>query len=127
MMKKLLKNNIKKNNKGITLITLVITIIVLTILASVILSSLTSEDKNIVERSKESKNNLEVGQETEILKGILIEIQSKQFNDSQAKIEYIEDALTNEGISDFEVGTESVSIKDREYTYTDIFPEFSGI
>lgn len=122
-----------KNNKGITLITLVVTIIVLMILAGIVVSSLTQEDKNIVDKSKEVRESTEIAQEQEILKNILIEVQNRVFtgaNETEitnAKISYINDALINEGIIDAEVSTSSVKIKTRTYNYSDLIPGFSNL
>lgn len=117
-----------KSTKGITLVTLVITIIVLTILAGIVVASLTSEDKNIVRRSQESKEDLETDQEKEILESILVEVDNKFFENNEAgnnaKIAYITDALTLEGVKDFEVFIDYVTIKDRIYYFTDIMPDF---
>lgn len=116
-----------KDKKGITLIALVITIIVLLIISGVVLVTLTNEDKNIVEQSKEVRTNTEIIQEEEILKNILIEVQNKKFQGEilKNKKEYIEKALTEEGITNFEVTNNSVIIKAREYIYSELIPGYT--
>ena len=126
-VKKVLKNKLLTEKNGITLITLVITIIVLTIIAGIVVASLSSEDKNIVDRSKDSREFTEVEQEKEILQSILIEIDNRYFEDTDAKISYISDALFNEGINNFEIFTDYVSIKDRTYYYSELMPGFNSL
>ncbi len=126
-VKKVLKNKLLTKKNGITLITLVITIIVLTIIAGIVVASLSSEDKNIVDRSKDSREFTEVEQEKEILQSILIEIDNRYFEDTDAKISYISDALFNEGINNFEIFTDYVSIKDRTYYYSELMPGFNSL
>ena len=61
---KIVAKNIKENNRGITLIALVITIIVLLILAGVTIATLTGGN-GILTRATEAKNKTEEAQEKE--------------------------------------------------------------
>lgn len=54
-----------KNQKGITLIALVITIIVLLILAGVSITALTDDEKGVVTKAKEAANETENAVDTE--------------------------------------------------------------
>lgn len=114
-------------NKGITLITLVITIIILLIIAGVVVATLTSDDRNLIKRTKDTKGFIEEGQEKGIIEAVLIEVENKFFSSTDAKREYIEDALTSEGIENFTILNDHISISDRTYYYTDILPGFSGL
>lgn len=121
-----------KVKKGITLISLIVTIIVLLIISAVIIATLTQEDKNVIEESREIKEATEVAQEKEILTNILIEIDNRVFSGTpqeitDAKRLYIQDALTNEGVTNFEVNDTSVNIGKRTYNYSDLLPGFSSI
>lgn len=116
-----------KKKTGITLISLVLTIIILMILAGIVIATLSDEDKNVVDRSKEVKESLEIDQEKEILQKILIEIENKYFADTNSKILFMTDALTNEGVTDFEVFATSVRIKSREHNFSDLVPGFTSL
>ena len=54
-----------KNNKGITLIALVITVMVLIILAAVSITALTDEDKGVVTKAKQAASKTEDSTEAE--------------------------------------------------------------
>ena len=118
------KNKIIKNKKGITLITLVITIIILMILATVVIASITDEDKNIVNRSKSTKKDFEVKQETEILQKILVDMQNYNYIDTAAKIDFISSSLSAEGITSFQVFENRAIINETEYFYNILVPGF---
>ena len=100
---------------------------VLLILAAVVINTLTNEDKNIVDRSKDTKSSFEESQEIEILQKILIDMQSLKFSNENSAIDYISDSLNNEGITDYEVFKDYTIIKDREYQYSELIPDFSGL
>ena len=80
------KNNQIRNNKGITLIALVITIIILIILAGVSIS-LVLDENGIVKKAKEAKENMQIAGEEE--KELLGKIEN-----------FIDDTLKNEGEND---------------------------
>ncbi len=121
------KNKIIKNKKGITLITLVITIIILMILATVVIASITDEDKNIVNRSKSTKKDFEVKQETEILQKILVDMQNYNYIDTAAKIDFISSSLSAEGITSFQVFENRAIINETEYFYNILVPGFEDL
>ncbi len=108
------------NKKGITLISLVVTIIVIIILASIVIAVLTSEDKSTIKRATEAKNSFEESQEIDILKVIFFELENKSLTTAEEKRTYITNALTDEGIEDFEVFDQYIRIKDRQYQYSEI-------
>ena len=57
---------LKKNNKGITLLVLVITIIILLILAGITISSITG-DNGIIRNAGQAKEQTEIANEKEIV------------------------------------------------------------
>ena len=69
---KISRNKRKANNKGITLIALVITVIVLLILAAVSIATLTGEN-GILTRANDAKENTEKAEEDELKKLIQAE------------------------------------------------------
>ena len=79
-----------KNNKGITIIALVITIIVLIIVAGVSISSLTKEDKGMVDQAREKSGQ---AQRESILQKIEADIYNEKIkkgrNLSKAEAEQI--------------------------------------
>ena len=81
----------RKNQKGITLVALVITIIILLILAGIVISSLTGEN-GILTRANDSKTQTEIGKEKEILQ---LAYTSAIINNEQIKFtkEYLDNEL----------------------------------
>ena len=70
--------NAKKDNYGITLISLIITIIILAILAGISISQLTS-DNSIIQNATEAKTRMEEAQESERIK---LAVMAAQMNSS---------------------------------------------
>lgn len=79
MMKKVLKNKkmIKKSNKGITLVALVVTIIVLLILTGISVNML-SGDNGIIENSGKAKVSSEILKENEILGQAIVKVTNEE-------------------------------------------------
>ena len=65
----------KENNKGITLIALIITVIVLLILATITIATLTGEDGGIIDEATRAEHNTEVADEKEIIEASLLQTQ----------------------------------------------------
>ena len=93
-MKKL-KEELKYDKKGITLISLVVTIIVLLILAGVTIATLTGNN-GILTRASESKEKTEKEQEKEQLQLAILDSQIEDVNTSEIKKESLENAIKNQ-------------------------------
>ena len=92
-MKKELVMNMKQENKGITLIALVITIIVLLILAGVTIATLTGEN-GILTKATDAKEQTEIGDEQEKVKLSAVGALAKD-NGGEIKRSYLNDELTS--------------------------------
>ena len=69
-------DRLKKENKGITLIALVITILILLILAGITIASLTGEN-GLINRAANAKEQTEIAQEKEILQQAALSVMGK--------------------------------------------------
>ncbi len=87
-----LKEELKYDKKGITLISLVITIIVLLILAGVTIAILIG-DNGILNRATEAKNKIEEAEELEALKLSITSSQMEDINTLEIKKEALENAI----------------------------------
>ena len=108
------ENGLKKKNRGITLIALVVTIIVLLILAGVSISMLTGQN-GILKRATEAKNTTEVASEKEGIQMAVTTSQMSSANYTSIK----KDGLQSELNSYF--GKEKTTLednKDGSYTVT---------
>ena len=83
----------RKDNKGITLIALVITVIILLILAAVSVTTLTGEN-GLINKAATAKENTESAQETEILQQAAVQAMGKSKSGDVEK-QYLDAALAN--------------------------------
>ena len=121
-MKKL-KEELKYNKRGITLIALVITVIVLLILASITIAALTGEN-GILTRAAEAKNKTEESQEKEGLELAVISTQMKDVNTLEVTEKKLSDAIKQQfgNNKDFRItdngdGSFLVSMNDTQRMY----------
>jgi len=86
-MQKMIKNSMKKfykNNKGITLISLIVTIVLLIILAGIGIATLTNES-SVINQANSAKEKSEIAREKEILELATVK-QLRNTNDLQADL-----------------------------------------
>lgn len=107
----------RKNQKGITLIALVITIVVLLILAAVSIATLTGEN-GILTRAQEAK---EVTQLSEIKEKLQVEIIGSYGTDGHIDIEQLNENLKNLGIenSKIEKLPANIEIEGKKFVITE--------
>lgn len=106
--------------KGITIISLVVTIIVLLILAGVSLATLTG-DNGILEQAGQAKDQAEKRAIEEQLDVALISLENRKFNTDKEKLETLKNKLNING-AEYEVSSKSMTIKTKQgYTYTILF------
>ena len=93
-----LKTQKEKNNKGITLIALVITIIVLLILASITIGAI-SGDNGILKNAGKAKEDTEISEEKEILETAVVQAmgKNKRGNLEEEELQEELDKLAGEG------------------------------
>lgn len=118
-----LKEKLKYDKKGITLIALVITIIVLLILAGVTIATLTG-DNGILSRAAEAKNKTEEAQEKEGLELTVTSSQMKDGNTLEITKSNLEDEIRNQfgnnkdfTVTDNEDGSFLVNMNDTKRMY----------
>ena len=111
------------NQRGITLIALVITIIVLLILAGVTIATLTGEN-GILTRAAEAKNKTEEAQEKEVLELAITSSQMEDVNTLEITEEKLSDAIKQQfgndkdfSITDNRDGSFLVSMNDTQRMY----------
>ena len=111
-----MKNQIKnqsKNNKGITLIALVITIIVLLILAGVTISALSGEN-GILQRATEAKQKTEKGNAADQITMILAELQMEKHIGTTGMLDFLNSRF--DSVVDNGDGTYTVTLDGYEAT-----------
>ena len=104
-----MKTKVKENQKGITLIALVITIIVLLILASVSIAMLTG-DNGILTQAKKAQEKTEIASEIESINMVVMVLIK-----NNGKLEIKEQELQNQLNSDLGLGKTEVLLAGEEY------------
>ena len=104
-----MKTKVKENQKGITLIALVITIIVLLILASVSIAMLTG-DNGILTQAKKAQEKTEIASEIESINMMVMALIK-----NNGKLEIKEQELQNQLNSDLGLGKTEVLLAGEEY------------
>ena len=115
---KILRNKRKDNNKGITLIALVITIVVLLILAAVSIATLTGEN-GILTRANEAKTETEQGQEEELLKLAITSARISNDGTQEVTASKLQEELDKQNIQ------EKVTVVDARYGILEVIFEDS--
>lgn len=106
--------------KGITIISLVITIIVLLILAGVSIATLTG-DNGIITQAEKAKEQAEKKSVDEQLEVALISLENRKFNTDKEKLEALRNKLNIDG-AEYEVNSKAMIIKTKQgYVYTVLF------
>ena len=107
--------SIKKKNKGITLVALVVTIIVLLILAGISIGAIMG-DYGLVDKTKEAKNDVEYSQWEEKIEAAIMEVENRSINTT---LEEIIEELINKNIIDdsSQVNSETGAITTNEPVY----------
>ena len=97
-IKKIQKSQIIKNDKGITLLVLVITIIILLILAGITISAITGEN-GIIGNAEKAKEETEIAEEKEILEKATVQAMgnNKYGNIEESELQEQLDKETGEG------------------------------